>query len=286
MFKKFTEFISSRGIELVVEYGSALIYSILTLIVGLWIIKAIKKLLNHHIGKVITEEALVSFIVSTADMLLKIMLFITIASMLGVQTTSFMAILGTIGLGVGLALQGSLANFAGGVLILLFKPFKKGDFVTISQEDGFIERIDILATTLRTRLNRIIIIPNSKVTSEKIINHFDQDIVRRRFYIGISHDSDIRKAKDIILEACLNTENILEDPGPFCEVVDIGESAVEIRVFIWLEPKDYFRSVEPCIENIKYAFDENGIIMPYPQRVLHFENQRVKNGLSRKLKDG
>ncbi len=271
MFENISEFISTRGVELIVEYGSALLYSIFTLIVGLWVIKAIKRFASMHITKIIDEDALVSFMVSTIDMLLKIMLFITIASMLGVQTTSFMAILGTIGLGVGLALQGSLANFAGGVIILLFKPFKKGDFVTISSEDGFIEKIDILATTLRTRLNRIIIIPNSKVTSEKVINHFDQELVRRRFYIGISHNSDIRTAKKLIVETCKNTEHIYEDPGPFCEVVDIGESEIKIRIFIWLEPKDYFRSIEPCIENIKYAFDEHGIEFPYPQRVIHFK---------------
>ncbi len=131
----------------------------------------------------------------------------------------------------------------------------------------------ILATTLRTRLNRFITIPNSKVTSDKIINHFKEEVVRRRFYLGISYDSDIRKAKQIILDTCRNTDNILSDPAPFCEVVELGDNAVRIRVFIWLKTEDYFRSTEPCLENIKYAFEEHNISIPLPQRVLHINSK-------------
>ncbi len=273
MLEKITEFLSTTGVEWVVQAGTMLVYAIITLIVGLWIIKAIKKVAAKAISKVIQEAELVSFLMSFISLLLNIMLFITIASMLGIETTSFMAILGTMGLAIGLALQGSLTNFAGGVLILLFKPFKKGDFVTIAGEDGFIEDIDILVTTLKTRLNRIITIPNSKVTSDKIINHFKLGMVRRRFYIGISYKSDIKKAKEIILETCQNTKHIINDPGTFCEVVDLADSSVQIRIFIWVKTEDYFRCVEPCIENIKYAFDREGIEIPFPQRVLHINRE-------------
>jgi small conductance mechanosensitive channel len=273
MLENITKFLSTTGLELAIRYGTMLIYAILTLIVGLWVVKTIKMLFANAISKVIKEEELVNFLMSFVGLLLNIMLFITIASMLGIETTSFMAVLGTIGLAIGLALQGSLTNFAGGVLILLFKPFKKGDFVTIAEEDGFIENIDILATTLKTRLNRIITIPNSKVTSDKIINHFKLETVRRRFYLGISYNSDIEKAKKIILETCRNTKHIIQDPGPFCEVVDLADSSMQIRIFIWVKTEDYFRCVEPCIENIKNAFDEQGIEIPFPQRVLHIKKE-------------
>lgn len=262
------EFITTRGIDV----ATTLLYASLTFFIGLWLIKQLMKVVRRGLAKVISDGALAGFLTSLIGMVLKVLLAITVASMLGVQIATILALLGSIGLAIGLALQGSLANFAGGILILLFKPFEKGDFVTIKGIDGFVTKIDLLYTTLLTRLNRVITIPNGTITNDVIQNHSHEDIVRRRFYLQISYKSDIKKAKEILLDAMRNTPHVLHDPGPFTEVSDLAESGVELRVFLWCKPEDYFRVKEPCIENIKYAWDKHGIEMPYPQRVIHFEN--------------
>ena len=262
------EFITTRGIDI----ATTLLYAALTFFIGLWIIKQLTKVVGKGLAKVISDDALAGFLTSLIGMVLKILLALTVASMLGVQIATILALLGSIGLAIGLALQGSLANFAGGLLILLFKPFKKGDFVTIKGIDGFVTNIDLLYTTLMTRLNRVITIPNGTITNDVIQNHSHEEIVRRRFYLHISYKSDIKKAKEILLDAMRNTPHVLHDPGPFTEVSDLVDHGVQLRVFLWCKPEDYFRVKEPCIENIKYAWDKHGIIMPYPQRVLHFED--------------
>ena len=262
------ELITTRGIAL----ATTLLYATLTLLIGLWLIRQLMKIVRKGLAKVISDDALAGFLTSLISMVLKILLALTIASMLGVQIATILALLGSIGLAIGLALQGSLANFAGGLLILLFKPFKKGDFVTIKGIDGFVTNIDLLYTTLLTRLNRVITIPNGTITNDVIQNHSQEEIVRRRFYLYISYKSDIKKAKEILLDAMRNTPHVIHDPGPFTEVSDLGDNGVQLRVFLWCKPEDYFRVKEPCIENIKYAWDKHGIEMPYPQRVLHFED--------------
>ena len=272
MQENILEFLTTKGIDIATD----LFVIILTIIVGLWAIKQLSRIVNKGLSKVIPDEALSGFLASLIGMVLKILLAITIASMLGIQIATLLALLGSIGLAIGLALQGSLANFAGGILILLFKPFKKGDLVTIKGIDGFVTNIDLLYTTLLTRLHRSVIIPNGAITNDVVQNHSHDEIVRRRFYLHISYNADIKKAKEVLLEAMRNTPHVLHDPGPFTEVSDLEESGVQLRVFLWCKPEDYFRVKEPCIENIKYAFDEHGIGIPFPQRVIHFnKNDRV-----------
>ena len=272
MSENLIEFITTKGVDLFIGYGTSILSALLVLIIGLWIIKAINKLVKKNLAKLIKEASLVDFLSSLINFTLKIVLFVAIASMLGIQIASLLAILGSIGLAIGLALQGSLSNFAGGLLILVFKPFKKGDFVTIKGIDGYVAQIDLLYTTLTTRLNRVVMIPNSSITNDVVTNHSKEENVRRRFYLDISYEADIAKAKEAMYEAILSTPHILHDPRPFLEVSDFRNNAITFRIFIWCKPEDYFRVKEPAIENIKYAFDKYGIEVPYPQRVVHIQS--------------
>ena len=272
MLEFLSGFMTPETTALIISWCLDLLYAVIGLIIGLWIIKILGKFLKKSIEKVITDEGLAGFLSNTIALLLKVILVISIASMLGVETASFLAILGSLGLAIGLALQGSLANFAGGIILLVFKPFTKGDFVTVKGEDGFIHKIDILYTHLLTRLHRIVVIPNSEITSGTIINHTHDEIVRRRWYLTIAYNSDVQKAKDAFYEAVDATPHILKDPKPFIEVSDINNNTVTFRIFIWVKPADYFRTKEPAIENIKYAWDKYGIKPAAPQHLVHLHS--------------
>ena len=268
------QYLAQEGLAMALVWCTKILYAGIALVVGLWALKLLRRLLKKNLGQVMKEEALMGFVISTADVLLKIVLIVAVASLLGIHTASFIAVLGSLGLAIGLALQGSLANFAGGILLIIFKPFKKGDFVTIKGIDGFVSKIDILYTSLNTRLNRVVVIPNSTITSDVLINHSHEEAVRRMFYLSISHNSSIQKAKELFYEAIEKTPHILKDPKPFIEVSDLTDSAVVFRMFIGCKPADYFRVKEPAIENIKYIWEENGIEMPFPHRILHIANDK------------
>ncbi len=212
MGENIQEFLATKGISMLIDFGSNILLALIALFAGLWIIKLLKKIFAKSITQVIKDTGLAGFLVRLAEASLKVVLFVAIASMLGIQIASLLAILGSIGLAIGLALQGSLSNFAGGILILTFKPFKKGDFVTIKDIDGFVTNIDLLYTTLTTRLNRVVTIPNSSITNDVVTNHSLEENVRRRFYIQISYKSDIKKAKEVLINAILSTPHILHDP--------------------------------------------------------------------------
>lgn len=274
MIDYITSLFSPENIDQVIAWGMNILYAIIALILGLWAIKIFGKILKVTVFKAIEDKGLAGFLVKTINLVLKFILLISIGSMLGIKTASFLAVLGSLGLAVGLALQGSLSNFAGGIILLVFKPFKKGDFVTIDGEDGFVDQIDILYTTLLTRLHRKVIIPNSQITSDKLTNHTHDEIVRRRWYLDIAYNSDVKKAMQAFYEAVDDTPYILKDPKPFIEVSDINNNTVTFRIFIWVKPEDYFRTKEPAIENIKYAWDKYGIKPAAPQHIVHLHAQQ------------
>lgn len=277
MQEQLLNWLSPENSQLFIDWGTSIIFAIIVLMAGLWLIRLVKKWTRKKLARLLKEEALAGFLASAFDFLLKLVLLISVASMLGVETASFLAIVGSIGLAVGLALQGSLANVAGGLLLLLFKPFKKGDFVTVKGEKGTVARIDLLYTTLLTRLNEAVTIPNSAVTSDVIINYTHEEMVRRRFYLSIAYHSDIKKAKQAFFEAVEKTPHILQDPKPIVEVADLKDNAVIFRMMIWCKPEDYFRVQEPAIENIKYAWDNYEIEGPSPHRTIHL-NHLSSNG--------
>ena len=215
------------------------------------------------------DPALESFLQSFISMALKVVLFVLFITQLGVESTSLVAIVGAAGLAVGLALQGSLANFAGGMLILLFKPFKIGDFISAQGVDGTVKEISIFTTKISTFGNQIAIVPNGQLSNNNIINYNAQDTRRDKIDVGIGYDSNIKTAKEILLKICSEYENILKDPKPEVYVGELAASSVILTLRFWAKNDDFWAAHFHVMEELKYRFDAAGIEIPFPQTVLH-----------------
>jgi small conductance mechanosensitive channel len=215
------------------------------------------------------ELSLQKFLISLISVLLKVMLFISVASMIGIATTSFVAIIGAAGLAVGLALQGSLANFAGGVLILLFKPFKVGDVIETQGYLGKVHEIRIFNTIMKTFDNKTIIIPNGAVSGGSIVNFSTEPQRRVDMTFGIGYDDDIKKAKGILQNLVEADNRILKDPAPQIALKELGDSSVNFVVRVWCEAAEYWNIYFDMQEKVKFTFDQEGISIPFPQRDVH-----------------
>lgn len=255
--------------EMAVAYGPRLAMALLTLFVGLWIIGAITRGVNAGFERSGMEVTLRSFLNSMISIGLKVLLVISVASMVGIETTSFIAVLGAAGLAVGLALQGSLANFAGGVLILIFRPYKVGDFIDAAGVAGTVKRIEIFSTVLTTPDNKTIIVPNGAVSNGAITNFSMQDTRRVDIVFGIGYDDDLRKGKQVLTDLIMADERILKDPEPQIVISNLGDSAVDITTRSWVKAEDFWGVYFDLMENGKLALDENGLTIPYPQTDVH-----------------
>lgn len=258
-----------KYLNLIIENGIKVLLAILTLVIGLWIVKKIVKVSKTLMLKVDIELSLVSFLTNMLKWVLKVLLFISVLGQLGVATTSFMAIIGAAGLAVGLALQGSFSNFAGGILILLFKPFKVGDFIEAQGEKGDVKEIQIFNTKIITPRNRVAIIPNGILSNGLIKNYTEEGKLRVDIAIGISYDSDIKEARNILLEVLKKHPKTLKNPEPSVLVTDLGDSSVNLGVRPWASPNDYWDVYFECIEQCKEALDKANITIPFPQRDIH-----------------
>ncbi|MEM8928477.1 MAG: mechanosensitive ion channel domain-containing protein [Bacteroidota bacterium] len=246
-----------------------LILAVIILIVGLWIIRFINKLVQRFFERKDYDPALESFLQSFIKIALKLLLAVLVVTQLGVKTSSLVAMIGAAGLAIGLALQGSLANFAGGVLILLFKPFRVGDWISAQGVDGAVKEISIFNTKLNTFGNQIAIVPNGTLANGNIVNYSAEPNRRENYKVGIGYGSDIRKAKDILLNICANDSRILKEPAPEVYVDSLGDSAVNLTLRFWA-PNDMFWPARfDLIEQSKLQFDKAGIEIPFPQRVVH-----------------
>jgi small conductance mechanosensitive channel len=259
-------------LERVIFYGPKLIVAILTLVIGLWIINTLVRVVFKRLKKSDYDETLINFLRSIIGIALKIMLWITVISMLGIKMTSFVAILGAAGLAVGLALQGSLANFAGGVLIMLFRPFVVGDFIKAQGHMGTVHSIQIFNTILKTVDNKTIIIPNGNLANSDMVNYSTEETRRVDLSFGIGYDDDFKKAKEIIGSLIEKDTRIFKDPAPFVMVGELGDSSVNITVRVWAKGADYWGIHFDMIENVKIEFDKNKISIPYPQSDVHLYN--------------
>ena len=259
---------------LVQTWGLRLVYAVIILIVGLWIIKRIDKLVRKNLVKKKIEASLSSFLISLLDITLKILLVITMASMLGIQMTSFIAILGAAGLAVGLALSGTLQNFAGSVIILIFKPFKVGDFIEAQGHMGTVKEIQIFNTILNTPDNKQIIIPNGGLATGSMTNYSVMPTRRVDMKFGIGYSDDIDKARDIIKRLFEEDERILKDPAPFVALHELGDSSVNFVVRPWVEAANYWGVYFDFTEKVKKSFDAEGISIPFPQRDVHLFNEK------------
>ena len=255
--------------ELVFTYGLKVISAIAVLIVGLFIIGRLMKFFRKSLAKKEVETALANFLVPLVGVLLKAMLFISVASMAGIATTSFIAVLGAMGLAVGLALQGSLANFAGGVLILLFKPFGIDDIISAQGHTGRVKDISVLVTKLLTPQNRLVIIPNGPLANGNIVNLTAEKLIRVDMTLGIGYGENIQKARNVLLAVMQNHPKVLKDPAPAVGVTELGDSSVNLILLPFADPEDYWNVYFEVMEQAKIALDEAGIEIPFPQRVIH-----------------
>lgn len=254
---------------LVLEYGPKLLFAILTLIIGLWIVKIIVKGVRRGLDRGDTDETLKGFLTSIISVLLKIMVYITAIGMLGVEMTSFIAILGAAGLAVGLALSGTLQNFAGGVMILFFKPFKKGDYIEAQGHSGTVEEIQIFMTILKTPDNKTILIPNGPLSTNSLTNYSTEPTRRVDWTVGIGYGDDVDKAYEVIKRLLDGDDRILEEPEPFIAVKELADSSVNFTVRAWVNASDYWGVFFRLNEEVYKTFDKEGLNIPYPQSDIH-----------------
>ena len=251
------------------EYGVKILGAILIWIVGSFIIKKIKKLLVKAMNKVEYDESLEKFISSLIVVSLKIILFVVILGNLGIETTSFAAILAAAGLAVGLALQGSLSNFAGGVLILIFKPYKTGDFIEAQGVMGVVKQIEIFTTKLNTPDNKEVIIPNGSLSNGNITNYSTEENRRIDITMGVSYDADIKQTKDLLMRILTDHPKVLKDPQPTILLGELADSSVNFKVRPWVLTDDYWDVYFQIMETCKIELDKAGIEIPYPQMDIH-----------------
>jgi len=265
--------------EYLATYGLSVVAAVVIFIVGRWLANLISKLVAKGMTKAKLDEMLVSFVQNLCYIALLIFVIIAALSKLGIQTASFIAVLGAAGLAVGLALQGSLANFASGVLILILKPFKIGDFVEAGGASGTVKGIYIFNTILASPDNVRVIIPNAHVTGGNILNYTANGTRRVDLVVGVSYDDDLKKAKSVIEQTLAGDERILTDPAVTVAVSELGDSSVNFIVRPWVKSEDYWDVYFDMTEKIKLNLDENGISIPYPQRDIHIKNGSTKTAL-------
>ena len=253
----------------IIDFIPSLIGAILTLLIGFYIIKLINRLVKKFFDKKDYDVTLEKFIADLINWTLKILLFVLVVTQLGVESASLVAVIGAAGLAIGLALQGSLANFAGGVLILIFKPFKVGDTIEAEGHLGSVSEIQILYTVLNTFDNKRIVIPNGSLSNATLINVSVYDKRRCDMTFGIGYDDDIDKAKKVLQRLFEEDERSLTDPAPRICVGGLGDNSVDLMFRPWVATDDLWPYYWDMQEKVKKAFDEEGISIPYPQRDVH-----------------
>lgn len=259
--------------DLAVIYGVKLLSAILIFVIGKMVLGLLVDILKRLMTKSNVDATLVSF---SANILYWLGLtFIIIASLskLGIETTSLAAAVAAAGLAIGLALQSSLANFASGVMLILFKPFKKGDYIEAAGTAGSVDNISIFTTTLKTPDNKVVIIPNGGITSDNIINYSAESKRRLDLVVGVGYEANLKQTKEVLNKVLSEESRILSDPEPIVAVSELGDSAVNLVVRPWVKTEDYWPVHFTLTENIKLALDEAGISIPYPQRGIHIISQ-------------
>lgn len=257
----------SKSFDFLLDFGPKVIGAILIWIIGSWLIKKILKQANRIMTAREYEISLQKFLTDLLSWSLKIILIITILGLLGVETTSFAAIIASAGLAIGLALQGSLANFAGGFLIMIFKPFKIGDLIEAQGEIGVVQEIEIFTTKLSSAENREIIIPNGTLSNGNITNYTTNGKLRANITIGVGYDEDIKKVKEVLLKVLTENPKVLKEPAPAVFVSELADSSVNFTVRPWATTADYWEMYFNTIENIKLTLDKENIEIPYPLTV-------------------
>lgn len=258
-----------RSKEWIVLYGLRVLAALAILAIGWLLAKTARRIIRKMLIRGRVDNTLVSFVSSIVYVGILVVVVIASLGQLGVETASFIAILGAAGLAIGLALQGSLSNFAAGVLMILFKPFKSGDFVEAGGATGIVSEIKILTTVLISLDNKKIIVPNNKVMSDNIINHTALELRRIELIVGISYGDDVEKVKKVLFEILKNESRILTEPSSFIGVHEMADNSVNMAIWAWVKTTDYLSVLFELREKIKVRFDKEGITIPFPQRDVH-----------------
>ncbi|MGJ1205299.1 mechanosensitive ion channel family protein [Sphingobacterium lactis] len=265
-----------KFVDSAIAYAPVLISSIISagliLVLGLWLIRMVRRLVDRIFVKRDIDPSIRTFLGNLINWILKVMLFIVVVSQLGVQTSTFIAVIGAAGLAIGMSLQGSLSNFAGGVLILLFKPFRVGDYISSSTGvDGTVKVIDIFNTKLVTPQNQLVVIPNGELSNSNITNYTELGTRRTWFDIGVAYDADLRQAKEILLDCVQKNEYAFKDPAPDVVVTSLGDSAINLSVRVTTSNEHFWTMQEQLIISCKEALDAAGIEIPFPQTDIHIK---------------
>jgi len=264
-----TEKMIAQGTEMAIFYGPKLIGAIAVWIIGGWVLKAIGRGVEKAFTKSKTDPSLMPFLMGLINGLLRVLLVITVLGMLGIEMTSFIAILGAAGLAVGMALSGTLQNFAGGAMILIFKPFKVGDVIEAQGYTGSVSEIQIFNTILKTPDNKTIIVPNGGLSTSSMVNYSTEAKRRVDWTIGVGYGDDADKARAVIKRLCDEDSRILKDPEVFIAVSELADSSVNFAVRAWVNAPDYWGVYFQLNEKVYKTFGSEGLNIPYPQMDVH-----------------
>jgi small conductance mechanosensitive channel len=271
---------SQAWIPMVMQYGSKVLLALVVLLVGWWLINKLTGRVTALLAYRQVDLALQGFIGSLANIILKILLIVSVASMIGVETTSFVAAIGAAGLAIGLALQGSLANFAGGVLILLFRPFRIGDWIEAQGVSGTVDSIQIFHTILRTGDNKTVILPNGNLSNGIITNTNRQPTRKVVFDVGVDYDADLQKAREVLLELGKDPR-VLADPAPQAVISTLGDSSITVSLRLWTKTSDYWDVMFMLNAEARDRLRAENIDIPFPQRVIRVVQEQPEASTQR-----
>ena len=259
--------------DIVFQYVPKLILACIVLFVGWKLINLLNKVMKRAYDRHKVDPSLQEFLHSLIDILLKVLLVITAMGIMGIQMTSFIAILGAAGVAIGMGLQGTLQNFAGGVIILLLKPFKVGDYIEQGPYAGFVESIQIFNTTLRTYDARKIIVPNTELATKSLVNHFNLPQRRVAIDVGLAYGMSVEKAKEVMLRVADENPLVLHEPkAPFATLEKLGDSSLNMRLYAWTLPENYWTTLYSLNEAVYNAFRAEGLEIPFNQMDVHIRN--------------
>jgi small conductance mechanosensitive channel len=249
-----------------------LLLAILILVLGHWLVKRVTRWIERAMTHAQIETTVTRFVLHISHFILLIVVVIIALGQVGIQTTSLLAMLGAAGLAIGLALQGSLANLAAGLLLIIFRPFKQGDFIRAAGVEGTVQDVQILVTTLHTADNLRLIVPNAKITDGIITNYSVTPTRRVDFTIGVSYEDNLQQVKQVLTTLLAENPDILKEPAPFIGVSDLGDSSVNMVIRVWVHSANLRQVRFGVPEQIKLTFDQHGITLPYPQHTVHLQN--------------
>ena len=274
METEFTKDMMNSLIEIGSSIGISLLMALAILIVGRQLVKLILRLITVALEKSKVEDTVRIFVTNLLNTLLMILVFIAAINQLGIETTSIIAVLGAAGLAIAQALQGSLSNFAAGILIVIYRPYKVGDYIEAGNHPGTVKDIQIFSTVLKTPDNKIVVVPNGSIMNGSIVNYSDQDTRRVDLIISCSYEDDIDKVRSILEDILKKEKRILKDPKPQIAVAELADSSVNFIFRPWVKRTDYLPVYYSLLEEVKKRFDKEGISIPYPQSDVHIHNHK------------